>query len=77
MRSSGGVGRRLLSEIRQEAGRAGIDTLLCTTLGDNLRIQEVARRTFPGARLTFSDGMCDMRLPLGRRQAVVDGRPTT
>ena len=65
-RSSGGVGRRLLAGIRQEAGRAGIDTLLCTTLGDNLRIQEVARRTFPEAGITFSGGMCDMRLPLER-----------
>ena len=65
-RSSGGVGRRLLAGIRQEAVRAGIDTLLCTTLADNLRIQEVARRTFPGARITFSGGVCDMRLPLGQ-----------
>ena len=65
-RSSGGVGRRLLAEIRQEAARAGIDMLLCTTLGDNLRTQKIARRTFPGARITFSDGMCEMRLPLGQ-----------
>lgn len=62
--SSSGVGRRLLAEVCVEAGRAGIETLLCTTLGANSRVQEVARRVFPGARLTFSDGVCDMRLPL-------------
>lgn len=66
-RSSTGVGRRLLATISEEARRAGIDALLCTTLGDNIRIQEVARRAFPGARISFSDGMCHMRLPLGRQ----------
>jgi len=62
--SSSGVGRRLLAEVCVEAGRAGVETLLCTTLGENSRVQEVARRVFPGARLTFSDGACYMRLPL-------------
>lgn len=62
--SSSGVGRRLLAEVCIEARQAGVETLLCTTLGENSRIQEVARRVFPGARLSFSNGVCDMRLPL-------------
>lgn len=65
--SSSGLGRRLLAEVCGGARRDGVETLLCTTLGENSRVQEVARRVFPGAHLTFSDGACDMRLPLDSR----------
>jgi len=61
---SRGVGRRLLIRVCVEARRTGVETLLCTTLGANRRIQDVARRAFPEARIAFSEGACEMRLPL-------------
>ena len=64
--SSSGVGRLLLAEIAAEARRGGVEALTCTTLGDNRRVRAVARRAFPGARVSFSGGACSMRLPLGR-----------
>jgi hypothetical protein len=63
---SSGVGRLLLSEIAGEARWAGVEMLTGTTLGDNYRIREVARRVFPNVRLSFSGSACNMRLPLGR-----------
>lgn len=66
---SKGVGRRLLIGVCEEAKRDDVETLLCTTLGDNYRIQDVARRAFPEARITFSGGMCEMRLPLNPLKA--------
>lgn len=62
--SSKGIGRLLLAEIRERTERGGVEALVCTTLGDNHRVQDVARRAFPGARISFSDGACSMRLPL-------------
>ena len=67
--ASKGVGRRLLAEVCEEARRDGVETLLCTTLGDNYRIQDLARRAFPGAQVAFSSGACHMHLPLKRRES--------
>lgn len=67
--ASRGVGRRLFAEICEKARRDGVETLLCTTLGDNHRVRDAARRAFPEARITFSGGACDIRLPLRRRES--------
>ncbi len=66
--ASRGVGRRLFAETCEEARRDGVETLLCTTLGDNHRIRETVRRAFPESRITFSGGACDIRLPLRHRE---------
>jgi GNAT superfamily N-acetyltransferase len=62
--ASRGVGRRLFARIREEARRDGVETLLCTTLGDNYRMKDFLRRAFPESRITFSGGACHVRLPL-------------
>ena len=67
--ASRGVGWRLLNNVCEEARRDGVETLLCTTLGDNHRVRDVARRAFPEARITFSGGACDIRLPLRRHES--------
>lgn len=64
--SSKGVGRLLLAGIAGEAGRDGVEALTCTTVGENRRVREVARCSFPGASISFSRGECHVRLPLGR-----------
>ena len=61
---SRGVGRRLFARIREEARQDGVETLLCTTLGDNYRMRDFLRRAFPESRITFSGGACHVRLPL-------------
>ncbi len=78
--TSRGVGRRLFARIREEARRDGVETLLCTTLGDNYRMRDALRHAFPESRITFSGGVCHIRLPLRlrRKDALVtnvgDGR---
>lgn len=62
--ASRGIGQLLLAEIREQAKRGGVEALICTTLADNRRVQDVARRAFPGTQISFSDGACSMRLPL-------------
>lgn len=74
--SSRGVGRLLLAGISAEAGREGLEALTCATLGENRRARDVARRAFPGARISFSGGACSMRLPLGPPGGRADDVPT-
>jgi GNAT superfamily N-acetyltransferase len=66
--ASRGVGRRLFARIREEARRDGVETLLCTTLGENHRMSDMLRRAFPESRITFSGGACHIRLPLRHRE---------
>lgn len=61
---SSGVGRLLLSRIAEEARRAGVEVLTCTTLGDNYRLLSIVRRAFPGSRTLYADGACSIRVPL-------------
>jgi GNAT superfamily N-acetyltransferase len=67
--ASRGVGWRLFARIREEARRDGVETLLCTTLGDNYRVTDALRRAFPASRITFSGGACHIRLPLIAKHA--------
>jgi GNAT superfamily N-acetyltransferase len=67
--ASRGVGRRLFARIREEARRDGVETLLCTTLGDNHRMRDALWRAFPESRITFSSGACHIRLPLRHRES--------
>jgi GNAT superfamily N-acetyltransferase len=62
--ASRGVGRLLFARIREEARLDGVETLLCTTLGDNYRMRNFLRHAFPESRITFSGGACHIRLPL-------------
>ena len=63
-RNSSGVGRLLLSRITEEARRAGVEVLTCTTLGDNYRLLSIVRRAFPESHTSYADGTCSIRVPL-------------
>jgi GNAT superfamily N-acetyltransferase len=65
-RRSNGVGRLLLSEIAEEARRADVEVLTCTTLGDNYRLQKIVCRAFQGSRALYADEVCSIRVPLTR-----------
>ena len=67
--ASRGVGRRLFARIREEAWRDGVETLLCTTLGDNHRMRDALRRAFPESRIIFCGSACHIRLPLRHRES--------
>ena len=45
--ASRGVGRRLFARICEVAGRDGVETLLCTTLGDNYRMRDAFAALLP------------------------------
>lgn len=74
-RRSSGVGRRLMSEIADDARRAGVETLTCVTLGDNYRLLSIARRAFPGSRTSYVGGECRIRAPLTKNEGVSERRP--
>lgn len=67
--ASRGVGRRLFVRTREEARRDGVETLLCTTLGESHRLRDALRRDFPESRITFSGGECEVRMPLRHRES--------
>ena len=71
---SSGVGRILLSEIAREARRAGVETLTCTTLGNNYRLLSTVRRAFPGSRTSYVGGECRIRVPLTRLEVEKAGK---
>lgn len=73
---SRGVGRLLLAGLSAEARGEGLEALTCATLGENRRARDVARRAFPGARISFFGGACSMRLPLGPPGDRADDVPT-
>lgn len=63
--SSKGIGQYLLEEISTQALQDGIETLVCTTLGENYRVQALARHVFPDVQVSFSSGTCSMNVTLG------------
>ena len=63
-RRSGGLGALLLLRIAEEARGSGVETLTCTTLGDNYRLLRLVRRVFPAARTSYAGGTCSIRVPL-------------
>jgi GNAT superfamily N-acetyltransferase len=75
-RRSVGLGGLLLREIAEEAREAGVEVLTCATLGDNYRLLELVRRTFPNVLTSYSGGACSIRVPLAGDEPVqgVPGR---
>jgi GNAT superfamily N-acetyltransferase len=59
-----GLGTLLLSEITEEARRAGIETITGIVLANNRRILSLTRRVLPGRTCSFRSGICVIRAPL-------------
>ena len=59
-----GLGTLLLSEIIEEARRAGIETITGIVLANNRRILSLTRRVLPGRTCSFRSGICVIRAPL-------------
>jgi GNAT superfamily N-acetyltransferase len=59
-----GLGRLLLSVTAGEARRAGVETFTCSTLWENRRVLDLARRAFSGVRASHAGGALSIRLPL-------------
>ncbi|SHN55339.1 Ribosomal protein S18 acetylase RimI [Geodermatophilus obscurus] len=59
-----GVGRQLLAELTDLAGRRGVRTLSADVQADNDRVVALVRRLLPGAALTPAHGVYAVRSPL-------------
>ena len=58
-----GVGRQLLTELTELAGRRGVRTLHADVQADNDRVVALVRRLLPGAVLTPEHGVCAVQAP--------------
>ena len=63
-RQARGLGTLLLSEITEEARRAGIETITGTVLAKNRRVLSLVRRVLPGFLCSYRTGTCVIRAPL-------------
>ena len=61
---SKGVGKLLLSELAEEAGRRGVETFTGDVLGENRRVLRLFAAVFPGTRHTMRHGVYHVRMPL-------------
>ncbi|MGY1639221.1 GNAT family N-acetyltransferase [Geodermatophilus sp. SYSU D00742] len=61
-----GVGRQLLRELLDLAGRRGVRTVTADVQADNDRVVGLVRRLLPGATLTPADGVYAVAAPLPR-----------
>ncbi len=61
-----GVGRQLLRELVERAGRRGVRTLTASVQADNDRVVGLVRRLLPGSTLTPEDGVYAVVSPLPR-----------
>ncbi|MGY1625030.1 GNAT family N-acetyltransferase [Geodermatophilus sp. SYSU D00965] len=66
-----GVGRQLLRELVELAGRRGVATLTADVQVDNDRVVGLVRRLLPGASLTAADGVYAVSAPVARVPAPV------
>jgi GNAT superfamily N-acetyltransferase len=63
-RQTRGLGTLLLSEITEEARRAGIETITGTVIAKNRRVLILVRRVLPGFLCSYRTGTCVIRAPL-------------
>ncbi|MBB3083846.1 GNAT family N-acetyltransferase [Geodermatophilus sabuli] len=65
-----GVGRQLLRDLLDLAGRRGVTTVTADVQADNDRVVGLVRRLLPGATLTPADGVYAVTAPLPRVPAL-------
>jgi GNAT superfamily N-acetyltransferase len=70
-----GLGRQLLVELTDLAGRRGVRTLTASVQADNARMVWLIRRLLPGSSLTVDSGVYAVVSPLPRPSAGLRATP--